>query len=575
MSTKTENVKTFINQIGSTNQLFLFVGNSQTDSESDSPKREIDTWKESDFSVKIGKDNVIGVTKNIKWIRKRAYTPWSSSIKNIGNYYVYNEENGYVYLCLTDNSDNRKDLHGQYVSNYVPSHSAGDQTYADGYTWKALYKITPSLEKFVTEEWIPVVSFDNFENLDKTSPYTQIVNYCYPLGTSSDAGTCNLYYKDNFDYYDQTGTLVVGIKGELHKSISDFTCIECYNTFKDHPKFVSTYTTELTEAITVQDKYDQIAELIQQHKVSTASPYYYLYTANALSPDEGYIVSVSIDLSQFDLEELKVSTDNPPINIASNTGTGASMRLKTYRSATGSIYIKGIEIISKGSGYKDVRLSVDASYLSGGISSTELVSAIVVNLDEIDGLGFDPMKVLTVEHTMIDVKVEKQKLIESDLSIPNSINFYTLVQNPLYGETDQYVAGSDENKYESTLYRTTTKLTLDLTVENPVADSSAEVATPEGDILGDLTITNVEESEDIGFNPSAKAELKGIEYSKIDSLVGSTITIDGEDFTIANVEEKPFFVQYSGKVLSTKKSTAISIDDDDTAIIRINMVKGM
>ena len=78
MSTKIENIKNFINQIGKENQLFLFVGTNSTDTKSNSTKSEIDLWKDSDFSFKIGKDNVIGVIPNVKWVKRRAYKPTSA-----------------------------------------------------------------------------------------------------------------------------------------------------------------------------------------------------------------------------------------------------------------------------------------------------------------------------------------------------------------------------------------------------------------------------------------------------------------------------------------------------------------
>ena len=168
MSTKTENVKTFLNQVGKENQLFLFVGYSEVQADSNSTKAEVDAWKNSDFSIKVGKDSVIGVAPKIKWVRGRSYVPWNSYTQNTGNYYVYNDINGYVYLCLSDDIDNRTDLSGNKGSFNIPSHVAGDYTYDDGYTWKALYKITPGLEKFVSEIWIPVISLDMFEGMDKT-----------------------------------------------------------------------------------------------------------------------------------------------------------------------------------------------------------------------------------------------------------------------------------------------------------------------------------------------------------------------------------------------------------------------
>jgi hypothetical protein len=193
---------------------------------------ELETWKYSDFSLKIGKDNVIPVVKNVKWAKKRTYTPWNANIENYGNFYAYNEDNGYVYLCISDNKENRIDYIGKNVSNNVPSHVSGDYRYDDGYTWKALYKITPSIEKFVTEQWIPVVSFDIFEDLDKSTAYAMMQSFCYP-STTKTSGNCAVYFKQNIKYLLHTGVYANGTKGSLYDTFV-MDCFECYNTFKDH-----------------------------------------------------------------------------------------------------------------------------------------------------------------------------------------------------------------------------------------------------------------------------------------------------------------------------------------------------
>jgi len=579
MSTKTENVKNFINQIGKENQLFLFVGTNSTETKANSPKSEIDIWKDSDFSVKIGKDNAIGVAPNVKWIKKRSYKPWSSTDKNTENYYVYNQDNGYVYLCLSDNLENRLDLEGQNVSNYIPSHSSGYYTYQDGYTWKALYKITPYLEKFVTESCIPVVSFDNFENIDKTSLFTQMVNYCYTLETKS-SGYCSLYYSKNYQYLDGNGNPVNAVKGNLHFTTTVFACHECYNTFKDHPNFISVFSSTPASTIQIKDTYDVVADMISTNKIPITSPYYYLYKVNEGSPDEGYVVSAKINLASFSLENLSISKDNPELTVYSNSGSGARIRLTTYISITNKIIVNGIEIISRGSGYKDIQLELKSADMLGSVTNASLVSAIKIDLDEIDGLGFDPMKVLNVDHIMIDVVLDKTALNTSNLATPSSINFYGLVQNPKYGTGFEYTAGTNENKYLSTLYRTTVKISAYTPVTKPVKNKTATITETNGKVLRDIKVAAVSATllgyEEIGESPPAVSylELKGLDYTEAASLSGTTTT-NNYTYNIKDVEILPSFVQYTGKVLSTNKTTSINIENEDTAIIRINMVKGM
>lgn len=580
MSTKTENIKNFINQTGKDNQLFLFVGSDNIDSTSDSNSSQIETWKYSDFSLKIGKDNIIPVVPNVKWVKKRIYTPWKSNKTNAGNYYAYNDFNGYVYLCISDNKEHRDDYLGKNVSNNIPSHTAGDVSYEDGYTWKALYKITPNLERFVTEQWIPVVSFDLFEDIDKSNAYTQMQSFCSPAGTKT-SGKCALYFKQNIKYLSHLGTYINGIKGNLYEYFT-MECHDCYNTFKDHPNFVVNFTTQTTpnSTVTIKDTYDLIGELIDQNKIPVSSPYYYLHKANKDSPEEGYIVSATINLGSRDIEELSISTDNPELTIQSNTGSGAAIRLKTFRSAINNkIYVNGIEIISRGSGYKDIKLSLTSASMLGSLSANSLVSLITVNLDEIDGLGFDPMLVLNAKHSMIDVRVDKPTIETANISIPSTINFYTLIQNPKYDNEIDVVAGTTENKYLNTLYRTTTKLSVSTPTNiggDPILPQVEEVGVitkTDGSIISDIIVSKIIPPTTPGGD--SKFEIKGIEYNEAELIVGSNFVVDGVNYTVNTVDASPSLIQYSGKILSTNKTTAINVIDEDTALIRINMVKGM
>jgi hypothetical protein len=201
-------------------------------------------------------------------------------------------------------------------------------------------------------------------------------------------------------------------------------------------------------------------------------------------------------------------------------------------------------------------------------------------LDEIDGLGFDPMKVLNVQHTMIDVKVDKQTLFNSDVSIPTAINFYSLIQNPKYGNNSnfEYIAGTTESKYQSTLYRTTTKVLVALDGKQPPSKNGITTITkPTGTIVTGIEIATSTDVTDVAFFApltEAKLELKHLEYSESTQLIGGNLSVDGVDYTITSVSA-PNLVQYTGKVLSANKTTTIDIQDVDTAIIRINMVKGM
>ena len=98
MSIKSTTIKNYIKDVGTKNQLFVFVGSDTKSTTSNSNQASLDVWKQSDFSIKVGQNSIYPVVPNVKWIQKRPYIPWSGTTENTGNYYVYNDQNQYVYL---------------------------------------------------------------------------------------------------------------------------------------------------------------------------------------------------------------------------------------------------------------------------------------------------------------------------------------------------------------------------------------------------------------------------------------------------------------------------------------------
>ena len=99
-------------------------------------------WGDISLLRNIGRDEVSPVVERINYRENLVYDPWLST-GNAGDdrYYAYNEQNGFVYLCISSNSKNRSDLFRTSNSTKAPTHTIGYQSYDDGYTWLALYKI--------------------------------------------------------------------------------------------------------------------------------------------------------------------------------------------------------------------------------------------------------------------------------------------------------------------------------------------------------------------------------------------------------------------------------------------------
>jgi hypothetical protein len=219
-----------------------------------------------------------------------------------------------------------------------------------------------------------------------------------------------------------------------------------------------------------------------------------------------------------------------------------------------------------------------------------ITSVIDVNIDTIDGLGFDPVDVLDSQHAMIDARIEKKTIQDSSILIPDKLNYFGLIQNPSSTiDTKQIISGSNFNKKLDIIYRTTilaevTNDVIQSQLPSPNEVYNTDGITPEvGDTVQSTTnevlIGGVGDLPDGGVAScpcTNNIELKNVAYDKSDYLVGLEFQGEKTSNVITDIISVPEFVQYSGKVLSTKKlNTDLPISDVDSVIIRINMIKGM
>lgn len=583
MSIKSQSVKNFINQTGVEKQLFVFVGSDTSNSTSNSPKTAIDLWNNSDFSIRVGQNSLCAVVPNVKWIQKRSYFPWSSTTENTGNFYAYNEQNGYVYLCISDNTKN-KITESRNISNIRPTHTTGIQQYSDGYSWLPLYKITSSLERFTTTQWLPVVSFDTFDNEDQQTQLQKTQTFCD--SNTSEVGNCAIYAKEALSTDDNSGTIEYQ-KGDLFTIAENITCSDCHYLMFKNDKFDSVFYSSnetIPTNISITDTYDEVGSLISLNQISSASPYYHLYNLNENDGlDEGCVISAFIDLSSFTTQELTMTVENPELIIASNTGSGAVIRLLTTI-INDQYVLDGIEVVSRGSGYKDIVLSSDDTYFPY-LSADPIIDKISVNLDKIDHIGFDPLTVLNSQHVMIDARIEKQNLVDSGIILPTNVNFFGLLENPLgISGSTEVVSGTNVNKKLDYIYRTSIKVEVSvagssslLPVTSEIYDTTANVT---DDNLSSVVVGGVTDVVNAATS-TCVLELKNTPYSKSTTLVGSQLNgpLNGSPklpSTVTTVLSTPTFVQYTGNILSTTKLTSdLPVADVDSVIIRINMVRGM
>ena len=573
MANKSNIVREYLNNIGLKNQVFFFFGKTSTTINDDTAEASIDVWKNSDLYYRVARKDSIGVIPNVTWSGGNLYREWSSKVENTGNYYAWNKNNGIVYLCISNNANNRKDLSLTSVSTQIPNHSAGIQKYSDGYSWLPLYKITSDLTRFVSTNWIPVISFDDYRTND-VSRYSKAQSFC--TNNQSASGYCGVYAKNTIQIPSGSSTFTDYQAGDLIASF-ETTCKNCFYLYENDDRFVSVFSsTEPSSTISIKTKFDEIGDLVSRSGISKSSPYYALYQIANNGLEDGAIVSAFLDLTSFNQDNLVCYRANPEITITSNSGSSGRIRFTTYVNIDGENIINGVEILESGSGYIDYALSIDSSlfpYLSGA-QVTALLAAIDINLDTIDGLNFDPVTALGTENVMFDIRMETNILKKEGVPVPEEINFYGIVENPkeVVSSSGEIVSGTQYGKDFSYTDTTTPKVTISALSVFP-GDTSISAITSSGKVLTNLEISKVSEVGLLQKN----VFLKNIKYTDVENI--SSVTIDATVYPVVSTEV-PTIKQYTGKVTQTKKlasSLKLGNDENDaenTKIFRINIVKG-
>jgi len=596
MLKKSKDIQSYISSIGKTEHLHVFVGQSDSVADDTSTISSIDLWRDMAFSKKVSKADVIGVINNNPWSSGNIYYPWKSNKQNTNSYYAWNKENGNVYLCIQNNAYNRIDREGQNASTYIPNHSYGIQSYPDGYSWLPIYRITGDLLRFVKTEWIPVISFETFEEQTFSTEYTAQTEFCSNNITAT--GSCALYFKDNNQLPISGISFENYSKGDLYTSfISD--CSECYTLFTDNPKFYNKFYptgTSVNSTYTIEDKFDLIGRLISENKLPASSPYYALYEIANNGPDDGSLISAQLDLSGITGDDLVVSIQNPQITITSATGSGASMRFLTYTNIYGKYIVEGVEVQSGGTNYRDISLSISNSIFTNTNIVDILLSSINVNFDNIDGLNIDPYDVLNCNNVMVDTRIDTNELYSSAVALPETINLFGLVSNPLeeLPNGDLVIAGAELSPYNSKVKSGGSVVSVyypgDETLGNPTTIPSKGKGSANSIISGVNKNTNTARIlQNVSNDPlyvfdypqlpyESIVTVSGIDYSNLSSLSEITDSSDNE-FIVSTVISSPSFKQYSGKVLQTKRTSRdlklTTTSGTLSRIIRINMIKGL
>jgi hypothetical protein len=585
MAKKTKDVKNYLSTIGKTEQLHVFIGSTDQEIENSSDDSIINLWQNVQFGKKISRGDVVGVIPNNTWVYGNVYVPWTSFSKNTGAFYVWNKQNGNVYLCLSNTPNNREEDSGKYASTYIPNHSFGVQKYPDGYTWLPIYRITSEYLRFVKNNWIPVISFEDFELYTFATEYQNISEFC-GLTIIKTPGVCALYAKENLRLQDGPSTFINLTKGNLYGSYS-MNCNECYDLFKDNTTFQPFFVDKNPPAkITIKSKLELVKDLIDQNKLSPSSAFYALYEIASNGLPDGSLVSVSVNLSSFSEDDLSVFVPNPELEVSSFTGTGARIRFTTYNTINGNNIINGIEIVESGSGYKDIQLDILESVFKNPAIKDILLSLVKVNFDIIDGLNVDPYDVLDCKNVQIDTRIELNDINQNNIVLGDTINFYTLVSNPLEETTSGNIIVSGSELSEFTNKMTIGYTTLVVQFEDDVVTKTQTPAVglcdfkdTENKIVSRPRIFKVP-TQITGLFPTSLQSIITVSNLDVSNISKSTklTDVNNRAFIIKDVVQ-PKLKQYTGKTIQTVKTTKnlniSSSSGELSKVLRINIIKGI
>tara|TARA_Y100001972_G_scaffold127512_1_gene184536 strand:- start:1908 stop:3779 length:1872 start_codon:yes stop_codon:yes gene_type:complete len=535
----------------------LFVGGITENPENvDSVNQDISLWEEANFFQKIRGNDVRIMTRKVEWQRGQIYYPYLSEGLPTGvsgaerNYYAINDSDE-VFICLGANSDNRYDKFGLSSSTVKPSRSRDDQLLEDGYRWKFLYKLDLSEFKFVTRDLMPIPDVREYDNISSSSTNKEEAfrRGCGP-NTGASGSVCFYYNEPSVDP-------VSGVA--YQRGDFDFCTdrIDCSKGFDIAKRLNRSYTFTrggLCGNCLSQKTFKLGYELALEDAKNLNPNSNSFLQANVYKEsieNSGRLLSLFVDLTGLDENDLKVSVENPPITISSLSGAGASARFLTFKKGQDNI-IYGVELLSRGKGYRDVVFNNVTNNLS---------SRLKVSIDYNDGVFANPRRILNGNRVMIKVNVRTDKIANTFGTDQTTFNRYGIIRDvKVAGQNSEYIAGTLQNTDEIATFSNVTKITVKPKVGSFSFASGAETLTS-GSLLADKSIIEKEAST----NDQLKQEFSG----KGSQLVSNQLSQFGADNT---------FRPFGGlKVVNYKQNSSTAANADIEVITgkdTLNLARG-
>lgn len=347
------------------------------------------------LAQRIPQNRICHLANNRFWQSGYNFTPYN--LYDSSNSYFFNPINNTVYLLLSKGPNNRTDEWSQYLSTVLPTHQTGIQTTSDNHTWIAFYKVPENKLDFIDTANLPIpLTFYPEDN------YTSFIDkYEISCGEGvTTFGCCCLYYTE----YEQDK-----ITGEIY-NIGDVTnqtifseCYECQQLAETLNKefiFLAGQTAGNVKSSETGENplcpatktINSLETILSNSLLSPTSYLYFQKTAINNFENNLGIASITLDFTNLNPDDFKMTVENPELSIIDPTGTGAKAKIKTYKKIINGIVYHipyGIDLISRGANYSfpDIRIeglgtSHSASSIYNFIIITQFPTDFLTNVSK-------------------------------------------------------------------------------------------------------------------------------------------------------------------------------------------------
>lgn len=573
MATIKNQIKSFTSKVTKeqATQFFVFMGGVSTAST---------VVDETDISLvsRITKDEVATVVPRVNWTQNAQYSPLTIGYLGTDSY-VYNSQNGMIYLCVGVNQPTGLVGDRDYPATSLPSHTSGVSTGSDGYTWLALHRIDSTLEKFVSGTVIPVNSLSDFRTDNLAGSFeTKYNSLCN--GSGAITGSCFFYYNETTydaatDTTYQAGDQVLGI------GTSNWVCSVCHDTgdklgYKSYHVDTSNRPTQITR--------NSLTDIQTQYFAGNLDPNSKEYTHfnnydYVLNLNHG-IISLQLDVTDLTVDERIVPSANPAITVLDARGIDATARLRTYYDIKRNAFVaNGVELLTAGYDYVN-----PAFKIAGGSSKlNKAIKAVVVDYANM----IDPTTILPTPRISVIKTFSSSDLTNVFSTNQTAFTKVGVVANVIL-EQDDSNAANGLIPSERADYRATSKLFLsdtsfvptlpnisvgDVSVSDHTSDTVVITTTDDADVIPEDYTSKIVSLVELTSGPStAIMEISAVDELTFNILTSkSKVSVDGKEYTIDDVISPEVKVDNIDYVAVRSLETPLNITSPTTVENKISL----